>query len=103
MPVSRSAWSLSRVAWFSIGQPPGESAGQRNTQDREGSHALPEKASTAARATADGPESLGLALANLPASLLGSVIPRTAKVLMRYRRRHQQQLGQRLTVQSRLV
>jgi hypothetical protein len=43
------------VAWFSIGQPPGESAGQRSIQGRAGSHASPEKASTAAPATADGP------------------------------------------------
>jgi len=40
---------------FSIGQPPGESAGQRNSQGREDFHALLEKASTGAQATADGP------------------------------------------------
>src|ERR1035441_1635947 len=52
MPVRRSACSLSRVAWFSIGPPPGESAGQRSIQGLAGSHGLPEKASTAVQATA---------------------------------------------------
>src|ERR1019366_10567737 len=48
------------------------------------------------------PEWLGSAFAYLPTSLLGGVISRAAQVFMGYRRRHQQQLRQGLTVQAAL-
>ena len=41
------------------------------------------------------PERLGLALANLPASLRDGAIPRAVQVFMDYGRRHQQQLTPR--------
>jgi len=70
--VRRSAWSLSRVLGFSIGQPPDESAGQRNIQGREGSHVLPERASTAAQATADGPGRFTASTSRLKAYILSA-------------------------------
>src|ERR1035438_524407 len=56
MPVRRSAWSLSRVAWFSIGQPPHAPLPSHSIQDRAGFHAPQVKAFAATPATADGPD-----------------------------------------------